>query len=91
MRTFRENKIIFTPNAIKKSEDKKLASTGRSQKITMPQLMQPAHAQQAFLCGLGDKNEERESTVNELTALSEDWTFLFLGRDLNLKTVLRCS
>ena len=39
MRTFRENKIIFTPNAIKKSEDKKLASTGRSQKITMPQLM----------------------------------------------------
>lgn len=49
MRTFRENKIIFTPNAIKKNEDKKLASltgipyrsnfTGRSQEITMPQLM----------------------------------------------------
>ena len=49
MRTFRENKIIFTPNAIKKNKDKKLASltgipyrsnfTGRSQKITMPQLM----------------------------------------------------
>ena len=84
MRTFRENKIIFTPNAIKKNRDKKLASltgipyrsnfTGRSQEITMPQLMQPA--QQAFLCGLGEKNEERESTVNELT-LSEDWTFLF--------------
>ena len=49
MRTFRENKIIFTPNAMKKNKDKKLASltgipyrsnfTERSQEITVPQLM----------------------------------------------------
>ena len=62
MRTFRENKIIFTPNAIKKIKIKNsLFSLEFHIDQTLPEVV---------------ITRDKIASVNALR-LSEDWTFLF--------------